>query len=320
MRRWPIAWTMASLVVGGSAWSQESGTARVVATTAIVADWVSQVGGDGLSVLSLVSDRSDPHAFRPTPRDIWRIGEADLVVAHGLGLEPWLERAVRSAGAGDRVLQLSDAVDPVLLEPEDAAHHEHPDHGHGHGDRGEGAHNGVPDPHTWLDVRRAITMVSVLAERLETVLPEEAPEIRERARRYTTQLEQLDAELVAAFSEIPTRRRILVTRHGSFHTFAARYGFSTPVTLLGTLTTDAADPSASGLSRKIERIRRLGAPVLFAEFPTESRLLDLVAREVGVPVSVLYTATFDPDDAGVVDYVTMMRANLVAIRESLSVR
>ena len=88
---------------------------RVVTTTNIVADWVENIGGDHVEVLSLVPVGSDPHAFRPGAQDITKIADADLVLSVGLGLEEsWLKELLQNAARDpSTIVELGDIIDPI---------------------------------------------------------------------------------------------------------------------------------------------------------------------------------------------------------------
>ena len=87
----------------------------VVATTNIVADWVRNVGGDRVEVMSLLPVGGDPHTYQPGARDVANIVDADLVLTIGLGLEGnWLEELIHNASADEsRIFALGEAIDPI---------------------------------------------------------------------------------------------------------------------------------------------------------------------------------------------------------------
>lgn len=88
---------------------------RVVTTTNIVADWVQNVGGEGVDVFSLVPVGADPHSFQPGAQDVARISDADLVLAVGLGLEEgWLVELLNNASADPgAIVELGELIDPL---------------------------------------------------------------------------------------------------------------------------------------------------------------------------------------------------------------
>lgn len=64
----------------------------VAATTPILADLVREVGGQRVSVESVVPPGADPHTFEPTPSTAKALAKSRLLFANGLGLEPFLPR------------------------------------------------------------------------------------------------------------------------------------------------------------------------------------------------------------------------------------
>ena len=115
----------------------EAGTVSVVASMTIVEDLVKQVGGDRVSVESIVPSGADPHTFSLLPSDIRKTAEADLLVIVGADLaamENDLERSAEGA-----VLELTHDMD-LRPFPEGLAHAEddHEEEGEDHEEEGEG--------------------------------------------------------------------------------------------------------------------------------------------------------------------------------------
>ena len=102
---------------------------QVVTTTNFVADWVRVVGGNRVEVFSLLPVGGDPHHFQPTPRDIAKVADADLVLSVGLFLEAaWLEELLHNASAdASKIVALGEFVDPIEFT-EVAMHDDHEDH------------------------------------------------------------------------------------------------------------------------------------------------------------------------------------------------
>ena len=88
---------------------------EVVTTSNIVADWVENVGGDGVEVFSLLPVGGDPHTFQPGARDVARITDADVVLSIGLGMEGgWLHDLLENAAADpDSIVETGEIVDPI---------------------------------------------------------------------------------------------------------------------------------------------------------------------------------------------------------------
>ncbi|MCY4527404.1 MAG: zinc ABC transporter substrate-binding protein, partial [Chloroflexi bacterium] len=88
---------------------------EVVTTSNIVADWVQNVGGNGVEVFSLLPVGGDPHTFQPGARDVARISDADVVLSIGLGMEGgWLHDRLENAAADpESIDETGEIVDPI---------------------------------------------------------------------------------------------------------------------------------------------------------------------------------------------------------------
>ena len=98
----------------------------VITTTAIVADWAANVGGDRINLTALVPRNVDPHTFNPGARDIARVADADVIFGIGLTLEDgWLIDLIKNASPDpDAFIPLGDIVDPIEFG---ADHDDHDD-------------------------------------------------------------------------------------------------------------------------------------------------------------------------------------------------
>src|SRR5471032_268633 len=72
---------------------------NVVTSFSILGDFVRNVGGERVSVTSLVGPDGDVHVYTPAPADAKKIADAKLLVINGFGLEGWLPRLVQSSGS-----------------------------------------------------------------------------------------------------------------------------------------------------------------------------------------------------------------------------
>ncbi|HCU99358.1 MAG TPA: hypothetical protein DGM69_08450, partial [Chloroflexi bacterium] len=113
--------------------SADGNRLKVLATTTIVGDVVAQVGGDAIDLEVLLPVGVDPHGFNPTPEDVAKMADADLVFANGLGFEEFLEPMIANSLSADKVFELSDGI--VVIEGEEH-HDEH--EGEKHHDEHEG--------------------------------------------------------------------------------------------------------------------------------------------------------------------------------------
>ncbi|GAB6845782.1 zinc/manganese transport system substrate-binding protein [Methylorubrum rhodinum] len=278
---------------------------KAVATFSILADLVAQVGGDRVTVTSLVGPDADAHGYSPAPGDARRVAEADLVVVNGLGFEGWLERLIRASGTKAPIVTASTGIKTIPASED----HDH-DHGHGHG---EGDH---PDPHAWQSVANVKTYVANIRDALAKADPDHAADYSARAAAYTEKLGALEGEIRAGLAAIPEGQRRIITTHDSFGYYAAAYGlrFLAPQ---GISTNSEAGPK--DVARIIRQIRRDKVPAVFVESIADPRLMQQIARESGAKVGArLFSDALSGPNGPAPTYLEMMRANLKAFREALS--
>lgn len=100
-----------TLLLAGCAATPEpvDATIRVVASTNVYGDIAQAIGGDLVSVTSLISGASqDPHSFEASARDQLAISEADLVIVNGGGYDPFMDTLLAASGTDSTVLSASE--------------------------------------------------------------------------------------------------------------------------------------------------------------------------------------------------------------------
>ena len=278
----------------------------VVASFSILADLVRQVGGDAVQVTTLIGPGVDAHTYDPAPADLVTLSEAAVVFENGLGFEPWLDGFFASAQpAGTRVV-VSDGITP--REAGEADH-----------DRGEDSGDpGAVDPHVWHDVANAIVMTENIHGALVTADPANAALYDANAAAFVAELAALDAAIREDVATLPEKRRKLVTSHDTFGYFADAYGFEVLGTALGSLSTEAGDPSARDIAQLISDIAAAGVPAIFAENVANPDLMVSIAAEAGVELAPpLYTDALGPEDSPGDTYTGMMQSNAATIVAAL---
>ncbi len=109
--------------------AQESDPIRVVASFSILADVAANVAGDAAEVSSLMPLGAGPHGFSPSPQDMVKLAEADVVFVVGANFEEVLMEAIANA---DQDMNIVTASDCVYIQPFGADHEEHEHEGDDH--------------------------------------------------------------------------------------------------------------------------------------------------------------------------------------------
>ncbi|MCH9806275.1 MAG: zinc ABC transporter substrate-binding protein [Alphaproteobacteria bacterium] len=310
---WVVAVSLAlALAAPATAHANDDGKVRVIATFSILADMARNVGGDRVSVESLVAPGSDAHVYRPTPRSAAHIKRADVVIENGLGFEGWLERLIATSGyRGIRVVASRGIA--TLEAKGDAGGHGHGHH-HDHGTHAHRAERGHVDPHAWQSLANGTRYVANIAKGLCSADPEGCGDYNKNAADYQQRLQALDAQVRQRVSAIAKERRKVITSHDAFGYFAQRYGvvMHSPEGL-----STESEASAKDVAKLIHQIRNEGIRALFIENVSDARLIEQIARETGLkPAGRLYSDALAVDGEAA-SYIGMMQANASAIATAL---
>ena len=274
---------------------------KVLAVESYLADIAQNVAGERVKVDTLVPLGVDPHAFEPTPQDVARVAESQVLIVNGAGLEYWLEELLANAGGDQQVIEAASGLtsrEPQSGEPssDDA---------------------NVSNPHFWLDPQYIFRYVENIRDGLSQADPQGKAIYEKNAAIYIEQLKELDTWIQGQVEQIPPERRMLVTNHESLGYFADRYGFKIAGVIIPSVSSGAS-PSAKQLASLIEQIRTAGAPAIFLETGANRQLAEQVASETGIKViTSLFSHSLTAPEGAAPTYLEMMRYNVRAIVEAL---
>ena len=264
---------------------------NVVASFSILGDFVRNVGGDRVSVTTLVGPDSDTHVYSPTPADAKKIADARLIFINGLGFEGWLPRLVKSASGKATVVTATAGIAPLILGSD-------------------------ADPHAWQSVANAKIYVGNIRDALGAADPGSAEGFRSNAAAYLTKLDALDRDVRDAIATIPESRRKVISTHSAFGYFSAAYGvqFIAPV---GVST--ESEPSARDIAGIITQVRAVKIPAVFLENVSDPRLIRRISAESGARVGgTLYSDGLTAEKGDAPTYIDMVRHNIKALTSALA--
>jgi zinc transport system substrate-binding protein len=270
-----------ALVAGCGA---SSGKGTVVVAFYPLAYAADRINGPAHPVEDLTPAGAEPHDLELAPKAVARIETADVVLYLGRGFQPAVSKAVEHA-RGKRV----DVLQGLPLRRVAG-----------------GGDSLTADPHVWLDP----VLFAQIAKRIGRVLGKPSTALRH-------DLGNLDREYRLGLRSC--KRREIVTSHAAFGYLAARYHLrQVPITGL----TPESEPTPQELARAVQVVRRTHATTVFFETLLSPRLAETVAREVGArtvvldPIEGLTTAEQNHQ----LDYLSLMRRNLAALRTALGCR
>lgn len=290
---------VAPLIAACGSGSATDGPAPVVASFYPLQYVAERVSGDLADVSGLTSPGVEPHDLELSLRETAELEEAAVVV-YLSGLQPAVDEAVEQADP----VHVVDAATVVDLLPapgalgEPAGHDEH-----------DAAADGPADLHLWLDPLRLAEVATAVADALAAADPEHATEYVENERALVSELRLLDTEIAEGLGDC--ERTTVVVSHNAFGYFAARYGLR--LRPISGLSPDA-EPSPAHLAQIAGVIRDEGVTTVFTERLASPRLAETLAEELGLRTDVLDPVEGLTEDTADEDYLSLMRANLDALR------
>ena len=296
----------------------EAGRPTIAVTTTVLGDVVSDLVGDLAEVVTIMPPGASPHDFQASARQAADLAGADAIVVNGGGFEEGLLPVVEGAES-DGVPVLS-ALELLGSEGDDHADEgdEHADEGDDHADEHEGEHAHDGDAHFFTDPLAVVEVVEALATELPEQVPAlDADELGQQADALVGELEDLHEELVTTLADVPDDRRVLVTDHEVFSSFAARYDFEILATVIPAGSTSDG-VSGGALAELAQVLRSAGVTAVFTEQTASADLAETLAAEVGdVEVVTLNAETLGPDGSEADTYAGMMRLNAQRIADAL---
>jgi manganese transport system substrate-binding protein len=296
-RRWTTRTTIAVIGVAALLTACSSGgdggdTDRptVLTTFTVLADIASNIAGEHLTVESITKPGAEIHGYEPTPGDIRRAADADLILDNGLNLEAWFGRFVASLDVPHVVV--SDGVDTL--------------------DISEDAYAGMPNPHAWMSPLNVQIYADNIAEAFADLDPEHAQDYRDNATAYRAELQQVHEELVAALEPLPAPQRALVTCEGAF-SYLARDAGLTERYIWPVNAEQQATPQQ--IASTIEFVKTNDVPAVFCESTVSDAPMQRVVEATGTRFGgVLFVDSLSEADGPVPTYLHLIRhdANTIA--------
>lgn len=240
----------------------------VAASISTIAALVKAVGGDHITVASIVPVGASPETYDPSPRDLVELANAQLIVKNGAGLELWLDKVLHNvAKPTAKVIVLSDGL-PI---------------------QGAGGPGQPGNPHLWLNVAYAQVYVQRIANALREVDPANASAYTANEHAEIQRLAKLDSWIHWRISSIPSAQRTMITFHDAWFYFDVRYGLRD----VGAIEPSPGQaPSAAYLAALINQARANHVKAVFAEPQFSPKLAQQLAASAGIKtVTDLYDDT-----------------------------
>lgn len=273
----------------------EEARLKVVTTFTVLADMASNVAGDAADVVSITVPGAEIHGYEPTPQDIVRAQDADLILWNGMNLELWFEQFLRNMDDVPSVT-LTDGIDPISISG--------------------GEYDGKPNPHAWMGLDNALIYIDNILAAFAEHDPENAAIYVANATAYKAELRATLEPLRARIATVPEAQRWLVSCEGAFSYIARDFGMQE--LYLWPMNSDAMG-TPQQVRSVIDGVRANNIPVVFCESTVNTAPAEQVARETGAAYGgVLYVDSLSEPDGPVPTYLDLLRVTSETIVNGLA--
>ena len=268
---------------------------KVVTTFTVIADIAQNVAGEAATVESITRPDAEIHNYQPTPGDMLKAQDADLILWNGLNLEQWFERFFRNLRDVPGVV-VSDGVAPMGIR--------------------EGPYSGKPNPHAWMSPADVLVYVENIRAALAEHDPQNADAYAANAQAYAAEIEAVAGPIRERLAAIPEERRWLVTSEGAFSYLARDFGLRE--LYLWPINADSQG-TPQQIRKVIDAMREHSIPAIFSESTVSPDPAMQVARETGARYGgVLYVDSLSGPDGPVPTYLDLLRTTTETIARGLS--
>ena len=230
-------------------------TIKVVCTTSIMTDWVSNVATDQMEVIPLLKVGIDPHVYKPSKKDLDLLREADVIIYHGLHLEGKIIEVLEHMDGKIIIDAAKNFPDELIIrDPNFPA---------------------STDPHAWFDKELAQNSVKTIVGELLQNYPDKAAGIELKMGQYFSVMDSVAIEVNNIVNTIPEDQRLVITTHDALSYFARDYGLRVK-TLQGAST--VSEFGLREITDLVDFIVEQKVPAIFLENIISPQAMESVQR------------------------------------------
>lgn len=284
-----------ALIIASSSGSRSNSEKKVVLTTfTVLADMTKNVAGDKLEVASITRAGAEIHGYEPTPNDLVRAQDADLVLDNGLNLEAWAQKLYQSVPDVPHVT-LTEGITPIPIA--------------------EGPYQNKPNPHAWMSPKNALVYVDNIKKALINLDPANKDTYEKNAESYKEQIRAIDQQLATELQSVPKARRVLTSCEGAFTYLIRDYD-------LGELYLWPINADAQGTPQQIRNVitnvRSNNIPAVFCESTVNNKAMEQVVQETGARFGgVFYVDSLSGQDGPAPTYLKLLKYNVDTLVQGL---
>lgn len=305
-------------------------------------DWIRQLVGDkkdNYEITYLLDKGVDLHSYQPTAEDIAKIANCDLFVYVGGESDGWVDDALKeSKNDKMQVVNLLETLGKNVkpeevvegMQEEDEHDHDHEDADHDHEDKDKDHdHEDADhdhheeeteyDEHVWLSLRNATALVNTLAEKLQTIDPENKDYYAGTAADYTAKLGDLDSRYLATIKKAKVKTVLFGDRF-PFRYLVDDYGLKYYAAFVGcSAETEASFETVAFLAKKTDDLKLKSVLVIENSDQKIAKKIVETTKDKNQNIVVLNSmqSITNEDIANGATYLSIMESNLKALASAL---
>ena len=272
------------LFLTNNAFGKEEKKFKAITTFTVIADMAKNVAGDFATVESITKPGAEIHGYSPTPRDILRAQDADLILWNGLNLEIWFKQFYKNLEKIPSIT-LSDGIAPMGIN--------------------EGTYKGKPNPHAWMSQENAMIYIDNIVEGFSKYDPKNANVYFRNGQKYKEKIMVTIQPLKEIILKIPENKRWLVSCEGAF-SYLAR-DFKLKELYLWPINAEQQG-TPQQVRKVIDGVNNNNIKVIFCESTVNNDPAKQVARETSANYGgFLYVDSLSKPDGPVPTYLELLR-------------
>ena len=267
---------------------------KVITTFTILADMARNVAGDKWEVESITRIGAEIHGYEPTPSDLAKAQDADLILYNGMNLERWFEPFYQNLEDLPSAV-LTEGIQPIPISA--------------------GPYQNRPNPHAWMSPQNAMVYVENIRKALVKLDPQNADSFNQNAANYQQKLKAIDTTLKRKLEQLPTAQRYLVSCEGAFSYLARDYQLK-EIYLWPINAEQQSTPKQ--IQTVIEQVNANAIPVVFCESTVSNKGQMQVVEETGtIYGGTLYVDSLSTNEGPVPTFLNLLTYDAQIITEGL---
>jgi zinc transport system substrate-binding protein len=230
-------------------------TLKVFAGIPPTAYFVERIGGEHVTVETLIEAGNDPHTYEPTPKKMMMLADADVYFGSGMPFEKQLLGKLIGSNPGLVFIETDKGI-----ELNDSGHNS--------------------DPHIWLSPPLIKFQAEQILGGLAKLDPDNKESYEKYYRTFITDLNVVHENITKLLA--PYRGRSFMVFHPAFGHFADAYGL-----VQTAIEIEGREPSPKQLEKTVKQAVKLGINTIFVEPQFDRKNAQVIADSIGADIVTL---------------------------------